>query len=175
MSKRELTNLICEGTMTTASRLRSGAGESSHSEVQDMEDDTNVEGAGDSHVVRELQQKRSWNRCELTLRSSFSKQGRWLSVQRKRVSNSIARFTSWNADNEKWRVEIETMRMKIELDGLKQLEEVRRQFDKKRARHREELENDVALIVELKEKLATLESAVPPGDPGALELQVSCK
>ena len=46
---------------------------------------------------------------------------------------------------------METMKMKIELDGLKQLEEVRRQFDKECARHHEELECGAALIVELKE------------------------
>ena len=55
------------------------------------------------------------------------------------------------------------------LVGLKRLEEVRRQFDKERERHGEELERSATLVKELKEKLATLESAAPPSasDPGA--------
>ena len=64
-----------------------------------------------------------------------------------------------NADKEKWSTDMETMRMKLELYGLKQLEEVQRQFDKERERHHEELERGAALVMELKEKLATLESA----------------
>ena len=55
---------------------------------------------------------------------------------------------------------METMRMKLELYGLKQLEEVQRQFNKECERHHEELERGAALVMELKEKLATLESAV---------------
>ena len=61
----------------------------------------------------------------------------------------------WSADGEKWSAERKTMRMKLEL-------EVRRQFDKEREQHGEELEHSVTLIKELKEKLATLESAVSP-------------
>ena len=74
---------------------------------------------------------------------------------------------SWSADKEKWSVDVETMRMKLELDGLKQLEKVRRQFDKERERHCEELERGTTLVMELKEKLAALESAAYPGDSGA--------
>ena len=73
----------------------------------------------------------------------------------------------WSADSKKWNAERETMRMKLELDGLKRLEEVRRQFDKEHERHGEELERSATLIRELKEKLATLESAIPPSGPGA--------
>ena len=42
---------------------------------------------------------------------------------------------------------METMRMKLELDGLEQLKEVRRQFDKEREHHREELERVAALVM----------------------------
>ena len=61
---------------------------------------------------------------------------------------------------------METMR-KLELDGLKQLEEVRKQFDKECERHQEERDQDATLIAELKAKLSTLESSVLPSAPGA--------
>ena len=77
----------------------------------------------------------------------------------------------WSTDSEKWNAERETMRMKLELDRLKRLEEVRRQFNKERATLKNWVrpgdEASATLIRELKEKLATLESAVPPGGPGA--------
>ena len=50
----------------------------------------------------------------------------------------------------------------MELDGLKQIEEVRRQFDEERKWHRKERERDATLIAELKRRLATLET-----DPGS--------
>ena len=93
--------------------------------------------------------------------------------RRKEVERELAEVSeSVNTVNDKWSADVETMRMRIELDGLKELEEVRRQFDKERERHREELECDAALIAELKRKLATLESAVSPSDPGAVRCMV---
>ena len=109
MSKRELTNLIREGTMTTASRLRSGAGESS--QVQDMEDDTSVEGAGDSREVQELQQKLTMAEEKLeSVRTDLTKQlqqTREMAEHAKGVRNSIARFKNWNAS---WRNRLRSRR-----------------------------------------------------------------
>ena len=47
-----------------------------------------------------------------------------------------------------------TIRMKTELDGLKQLEEVRQQFDRERDRHRKELERQAVAIERLEQELS---------------------
>lgn len=62
--------------------------------------------------------------------------------------------------------------MKTELDGLKQLEEVRQQFELERDRHRKELDRQTALIEKLKQELVAEKEAtyrgadVSPGSPG---------
>ena len=194
MSRRELNSLIREGAVTTASRLRSGES----AQVQrDMDEDQTVDGMQETvSDSQELQQKLVMAGEELeTVRADYEQQlsqtreaaerakeenedqrHKILELtheleeethRRKEVERELAEVSeSVNTVNDKWSADMETMR--IELDGLKQLEEVRRQFDKERERHREELERDAALIAELKRKLATLESAVPPSDPGAV-------
>ena len=196
MSRRELSSLIREGAVTTASRLRSGES----AQVQrDMDEDQTVDGMQETvSDSQELQQKLVMAGEELeTVRADYEQQlsqtreaaerakeenedqrHKILELKheleeetqrRKEVECELAEVSeSVNTVNDKWSADMETMRMRIELDGLKQLEEVRRQFDKERERHREELERDAALIAELKRKLATLESAVLPSDPGAV-------
>jgi hypothetical protein len=48
-------------------------------------------------------------------------------------------------EKEQW----DTIRMRTELDGLRQLEDVRRQFDCERERHRGELEQQASVIEKL--------------------------
>ena len=62
-----------------------------------------------------------------------------------------------NVTNEKWNADVDVIRLRMELDGLKQLEELRRQFDKERERYLEERDRDSTLIAELKRKLAAME------------------
>ena len=196
MSRRELNSLIREGAVTTASRLRSGESAQVQRDMnEDQTVDGMQETVSDS---QELQQKLVMAGEELeTVRADYEQQlsqtreaaerakeenedqrHKILELKheleeetqrRKEVECELAEVSeSVNTVNDKWSADMETMRMRIELDGLKQLEEVRRQFDKERERHREELERDATLIAELKRKLATLESAVPLSDPGAV-------
>lgn len=58
--------------------------------------------------------------------------------------------------------------MKTELDRLKQLEEVRQQFELERNRHRKELERQEVVIEKLKQELAAERektAVIPPGSP----------
>ena len=198
MSRRELNSLIRKGVVTTTSRLRSGES----TQVQrDMDEDQTVDGMQETvSDSQELQQKLVMVGEELeTMRADYEQQLKTREAaecvkeenedQRHKIlelKHELEEETQWrkeverelveviesvNTVNHKWSADMETVRMRIELDGLKQLEEVRRQFDKERERHREELERDAALIAE-KRKLTTLESAVPPSDPGAVRCMV---
>ena len=200
MSRRKLNSFIREGAVTTASRLRSGESAQVQRDMdEDQTVDGMQETVSDS---QELQQKLVMAGEELeTVRADYEQQlsqtrevaerakeenedqrHKILELKHeleeetqrsKEVECELAEVSeSVNTVNDKWSADMETMRMRIELDGLKQLEEVRRQFDKERERHREELEHDAALIAELKRKLATLESTVPPSDPGAVRCMV---
>ena len=68
-------------------------------------------------------------------------------------------------EKEQW----ETIRMRTELDGLRQLEDIRQQFDCERERHRRELEQQASVIEKLKQELAAERektsrfAVVPPG------------
>ena len=190
MSTRELKSLTREGTSTTSSRLRSGgSSQLPQDTVITMEKETVgsrdlqqqlAEAAEELRSVQadyeqQLQQVRETaenakeygeDQCRKVqeLEQELEEEAKRRKGIEKKLSETI---DGWSAAGDKWDADMETMRMKLELDRLKQLEEVRRQFDKERERHREERDRDATLIVELKEKLSTLESSVPPSAPGA--------
>ena len=190
MSTRELKSLTREGTSTTSSRLRSGgSSQLPQDTVITMEKETVgsqdlqqqlAEAAEELRSVQadyeqQLQQVREMaenakeygeDQCRKVqeLEQELEEETKRRKGIEKKLSETI---DGWSAAGDKWDADMETMRMKLELDGLKQLEEVRKQFDKERERHREERDRDATLIVELKEKLSTLESSIPPSAPGA--------
>ena len=69
--------------------------------------------------------------------------------------------------------EVEAVRLRFELEGLRQLEEVRKQFDKEREWYRREHDQDVALIADLRARLQDRSTCPPDDADGSRELRDS--
>ena len=150
MSARELRSL---GSMTTvASRLRSGT--SAESGLNTMVDET--EGDSESREVQELQQKLliiaeelEAVRSELTAELQQAKQETETERQRAaELEREVDRLSTGAAS------ELDAVKMRMELDRLRQVEELRRQFDRERDQHRCDREGDAKVIQDLKKELA---------------------
>ena len=189
MSRRELRSLTSEGTVATLSRLRSGKHEQPATmSTSDLETETHEDDAPETPLVQELRQKLAIVATELeTVRAELTTQLQQTiemadnakeesEEQRRRAQDLECELETKSQvvheleeelgrEKEQW----ETIRMRTELDGLKQLEDVRRQFDRERERHRKELEQQASVIEKLKQELATEREktsrrvVVPPG------------
>ena len=190
MSQRELRSLNSGGTIpgTTHSRLRSGAVEQPRT-MSASESEPAIESPEDvaeAPLVQELRQKLEMaaeERCDLSvqlqqMREASEKAKDECEEQRQRAQSLEDELTEkaqtlreveeeYGRAKEFW----ETVRMKTELDGLKQLEEVRQQFELERDRHRKELERQEVVIEKLKQELAAERektssgAVIPPGSP----------
>ena len=150
MSCRELKSLTAEGTVVARSRLRSGKNEQRETmNTSDTEIETHDAHASEAPIVQELQQKLTIAAKELeTVRAKLTSQlqqtmemaeyakeqseeqrQRAQSLESELVGKSQAiqeLEEELGREKEQW----ETIRMRTELDGLRQLEDIRQQFNR---------------------------------------------
>ena len=144
MSRRELKSLTAEGTVVTRSRLRSGKHEQPETmSTSESETETHDADASEAPIVQELWQKLTIAAKELeTVRTELTTQlqqtiemaeyAKEQSEEQRRIAQAIEHELTgksqamreleeeFGREKEQW----ETIRMRTELDGLRQLEDI---------------------------------------------------
>ena len=176
MSLRELKSLTTEGAVvSTRSRLRSGKNSEGESIVM-SESNTQADSAEGAGVL-ELRQQLAATAEELeTVRNELSSQlhqARQMAEEAKeeseeqkqqvlQLSHELEQNSSQlselkalqEQEKEQWAKEMDMLKMNLELERLRQLEEVRCRGDRERERFQQEQEKAEALLARLRKELA---------------------
>ena len=96
-------------------------------------------------AAEELEKVKAELTCQLQQTMEVAEYAKEQSEEQRQRTQSLERELTG-----KW----EAVRMRTELNGLRELDDVRQQFDRERVRHRRELEQQASVIAALKEELA---------------------
>ena len=142
--------------MTTTSRLRSGVSTDATMDESNSEDATSE--------AQELQQKLTMATVELemvwtTLTTELQQAKEEAEAVRQQAEAARRQAEELEREVERLMAErdlTENSKMRAELDKLRQIEDLRCQFDREREQHRNERGRDAAAILELKKELAAV-------------------